>query len=264
MRATPSATERPLNFSTPYLRAALVQDAVDYTVEGRTIVVNPGVKPVTIAEEPRKTIPPLSSTVLADTRIEQADALILLRSAGEGAEVAGIVDQPGWSHLADSSDHGDFPRETPLYRSSQDDINTVLFDPSYVLGESETEGYLREFNVRANLWFAPAGTDCFIHNKHDFIEVHTQVHGLGRMQRFRNQDQASLYQDVLMSPGYTTPDPFCATGPQCTYHYPMHQYRADTDCIWLALEYHPVPLALRTLPTTRPTARPATLLETRS
>ncbi|ARE77731.1 hypothetical protein ACFVZ8_26390 [Streptomyces sp. NPDC059558] len=247
MSATPSAVERPLNFSTPYLRAALVRDAVDYTVEGRTIVVNPGVTPVTIAEEPRKTIPPLSSTVLADTRIEKADALLLLRTAPDGTDITGITAEPGWSHLADLLGPGEFPRETALYRSPQDDINTVLFDPAHVLGERGTAMDLREFNVRANLWFSPAGTDCAVHNQHDFIEVHTQVHGLGRMQRFRDRDHASLYQDVLMSPGYTTPDPFCATGPQCTYHYPWHQYRADTDCIWLAIEYHPVPRALRTL-----------------
>ncbi|MBT2543846.1 hypothetical protein J7E99_24885 [Streptomyces sp. ISL-44] len=248
MSATPSAIERPLNFSTPYLRADLVRDAVDYTVEGRTIVINPGTTPVTVAEVPRKTIPPLSSTVLAGTRIEKADALLLLRPAAEDAEMAGITGEPGWYHLAELLGPGEFSRETPLYRSPQDEINTVLFDPAHILGERETALDQREFNVRANLWFAPAGTDCFIHNTHDFIEVHTQVHGLGRMQRFRDHDQASLYQDVLMSPGYTTPDPFCATGPQCSYHYPMHQYRADTDCVWLAIEYHPVPRALRTLP----------------
>ncbi|WP_405941317.1 hypothetical protein [Streptomyces sp. NBC_00207] len=261
MTATPSAIERPLNFSTPYLRADLVRDAVDYTVEGRTIVVNPGVTPVTIVEEFRKTIPPLSSTVLADTRIERAEALLLLRPAADDADISGIVEQPGWSHLADLLAPGEFSHETPLYRSPQDDINTVLFDPAHVLGERETVLDQREFNVRANLWFAPAGTDCFIHNQHDFIEVHTQVQGLGRMQRFRSEDQASLYQDVLMSPGYTTPDPFCATGPQCTYHYPRHQYRADTDCIWLAIEYHPVPRALRTLPFPQSSSPLATTLE---
>ncbi|MDX3537609.1 hypothetical protein PV721_25215 [Streptomyces sp. MB09-01] len=246
MTATPSAIERPLNFSTPYLRADLVRDAVDYTVEGRTIVVNPGNTPVVVAEDLRKAIPPLSSTVLADARIEKADALLLLRPAEEGGEVSGVAEAPGWAHLADLlGPDGDFPRETPLYRSPQDEITTVVFDPAHVLGERETAMVQREFTVRANLWFAPAGTNCFIHNQHDFIEVHTQVHGLGRMQRFRNHDQASLYQDVLMSPGYTTQDPFCATGPQCTYHYPFHQYKADTDCIWLAIEYHPVPRAVR-------------------
>jgi hypothetical protein len=25
----------------------------------------------------------------------------------------------------------------------------------------------------------------------------------------------------------------------CEFIYPWHQYYADTDCIWLAIEYHP-------------------------
>ncbi|MEU1091512.1 hypothetical protein ACFYPN_33440 [Streptomyces sp. NPDC005576] len=246
MNATPTATETPLSFSTPYLGATLVRDVVDYRVEGRAIVINPGVTGVTIGEEPRKTIPPLSSTVLADVRIEKAEALLLLRPADENGDISGIVDAPGWAHLADLlGPEGGFPHDTPLYRSPQDEIAIATFDPAHLLGEREVALAEREFYVRANLWYAPAGTDCAIHNKHDFIEVHTQVHGLGRMQRFRDREQTTLYQDVLMSPGYTTPDPFCATGPHCSYHYPWHQYRADTDCVWLAIEYHPVPRALR-------------------
>ncbi|MEV6205225.1 hypothetical protein AB0M64_35445 [Streptomyces sp. NPDC051771] len=245
--ATTTTTERELSFGTPQLRATLVRDAEDYLIEGRTMVVNPSMTAVTVAETPRKTIPALTSTVLADTRIERADTLILLRPGREEVGEASLVDAPGWGHLADLlGDQGGFPRDTPLYRSPQDEIGTVVFDAAHLLGERETAVSLREFTVRANLWFAPAGTDCVIHNEHDFIEVHTQVQGLGRMQRFRDRDHASLYQDVLMSPGYTTPDPFCAIGPQCTYHYPYHQYHADTDCVWLAVEYHPVPRAPRT------------------
>jgi hypothetical protein len=41
-----------------------------------------------------------------------------------------------------------------------------------------------------------------------------------------------------MGPGYTTPDPFCGTAPDGTFDYPWHQYRAESDCVWLAIEYH--------------------------
>jgi hypothetical protein len=42
-----------------------------------------------------------------------------------------------------------------------------------------------------------------------------------------------------MSPGYSTPVPFCDVVAPGRYVYPWHQYYADTDCIWMAVEYHP-------------------------
>jgi hypothetical protein len=104
-------------------------------------------------------------------------------------------------------------KETQLYRS-----------PKQRLGE-----------ISYNLWFAAAGTDCGIHNEHDFVEVHTQIWGLGHMQKFRDSNPESLYQDVTMSPGFTH-RPFC--NEQRPYIYPHHRYLADTDCIWLAVEYY--------------------------
>ncbi|MDX3376575.1 hypothetical protein PV390_19455 [Streptomyces sp. ME02-6991-2A] len=29
-------------------------------------------------------------------------------------------------------------------------------------------------------------------------------------------------------------------GADGSFQYPWHQYRADTDCVWLAVEYHRV------------------------
>ena len=239
---------RPLNFSTPFVQATLVLDAKDYPVEGRAIVVNTGVTDAFVAESPRKSIPALSSTTLVDTRVEQADALVLLRPSGD-ADMAEIVREDGWSLLGDLLGEAapepagvrPFPRETPLWKSPQDEAGCVVFDPAHLLKETGSPRSRRAFLTKVNLWFAPAGTDCAIHNLHDFVEVHTQVHGLGRMQKFRAQDHSTLYEDVLMSPGYTTPDPFCRTAADGGFTYPWHQYRADTDCIWLAVEYHALP-----------------------
>ncbi|MFJ8650677.1 hypothetical protein ACIRNI_31795 [Streptomyces sp. NPDC093546] len=227
--------ETALAFSGPRIEATLVRDARDYPVRDAAIVVNTGVTDVHIAETPRKSIPPLSSTILADTRVERADTLVLLR-VRDGAGMPGITEDPGWDLLGDVL--AGFPRDTPLWKSPQDDAGTVTFDAAHLLGETPEPLRPETYDVKVNLWYAPAGTDCAIHNQHDFIEVHTQVHGIGRMQKFREQDHRTLYQDVVMAPGYTTPDPFCSTAPDGTYLYPWHQYRADTDCVWLAVEYH--------------------------
>ncbi|MGA5133796.1 hypothetical protein ACPCTO_28740 [Streptomyces olivoreticuli] len=237
----------PLAASAPGIAALRVEDAKDLPVRGRTIVVNTGARPAVVDESPVKSIPPFSSTILVDTRIRLADSLILLR-VDESAAAADVVSGPGWnlyaSLLGDApapapdSPGPTFPRDTPLWRGPQDGAGTVLLDPAAALGEPDPTGRQEEFEVRVNLWFAPAGTDCAIHNLHDFIEVHTQVLGIGRMQKFRTPDHGSLYEDLLMAPGYTTPQPFCATGPDGTFTYPWHQYHADTDCVWLAVEYH--------------------------
>jgi len=94
------------------------------------------------------------------------------------------------------------------------------------------------FAVRINLWFSPAGSDCGIHRRHDFLEVHTQISGLGHMEKFHTDHHGSLYEDQPMAPGTTNPVPFCSSTDGSTFHYPWHQYRAETDCVWLAVEYH--------------------------
>lgn len=237
--------ERQLAFSGRHVRASLVEHAKDLHVEGRTIVVNLDTKPAYLAEEPRAVIPALSATTVVDSRLEQATAVVLLR-VDDTAGIAGIVDEPGWAHFADvlaqrapaGAPPPSFPRQTQLWRSPVDDGGFVSFDPAALLDEGTHGHRHRDFRISLNLWFAPAGTDCGLHNRHDFIETHAQVSGYGRMQKFRREDHASLYEDVLMSPGYATPQPFCALGTDPVFHYPWHQYRADTDCVWLVAEYH--------------------------
>jgi hypothetical protein len=229
--ASTARQTRRLGFSGPQVEALLVRDAADYLVEGRTVVVNPGSRPAVLAESPRSSIAPLASTVLVDARIERAELLLLLR-VREEQPAGSIITEPGWSRLADVAPG--FPRDIPLWRGPQDDLGSVAPAPAQLLGAGPAAE--QRFTVRANLWYAPAGTDCRLHNLHEFIEVHTQVQGAGRMQKFRADDPATLYQDVQMSPGHTH-EPFCSPAPD-GWHYPWHQYRADTDCLWLALEYH--------------------------
>ena len=60
------------------------------------------------------------------------------------------------------------------------------------------------------------------------------------MQRFKEKTNDSLYYEEMMAEGYTTPHPYCVVNEDGTrFDYPWHQYYADSDCIWMALEYHP-------------------------
>ena len=70
------------------------------------------------------------------------------------------------------------------------------------------------------------------------IVVHTQIYGTGRMQKFLSKDFNSIYEDVLMAPGFTH-DPFAGVKDNDDIFYGWHQYYSDSDCIWMAIEYHP-------------------------
>ncbi|WP_260607041.1 hypothetical protein [Streptomyces sp. WAC08241] len=239
--AAPNAV-RPLRLGTPHLPALLVENVDRYRVRGSAVVINPHPDPVPLDVSPPVVIPPLSSTIVRDTVIVSAPSVVLV--ATSDAPAADVIRDPGWHLLGDlmgppaADGTGGFPRDVPLWKGPQDAAGTVLLDAPHLLGERPDRRPGEPYELRVNLWYAPAGTDCAIHNRHDFIEVHTQITGTGRMQKFHAPDHASLYQDIPMAPGYTTPQPFCRTNPDGGYLYPWHQYRADTDCVWLAVEYH--------------------------
>ena len=235
-----------LSFSTAHVRAMLLEDPLAYRVRKQTIVVNVGTINTAVLEQPRKTIAPLHSTILRDVVIERGDKLLLL-TVPESSNCNGIVDEHGWKRywdiLCDSigpqqAAASGFPKDCPLWRSPQDAVGIVMLDSYALSGQVSACAKKERLEIKVNLWFAPAGTDAVIHNRHDFIEVHTQVCGSGRMQKFRTAEPETLYEDIPMAPGYSTSDPFCMVDDNGAFVYPWHRYYADTDCIWLAVEYH--------------------------
>lgn len=239
---------KALSFSGKHIVAKFIENVENYFVSGYTIVINVGTKDAMVGNEPRKPIPPLNSTILKDTIINSGDSLILLH-VSDTRNIGNIIFEKGWKRYADTivetspnlnESSNSFPLNTPLWISSQDDLCEIKFDPYKLLGQQNTTENTTKFLVKANLWFAPSKTDCFIHNQHDFIEVHTQILGDGRMQKFKEQKHSTLYEDILMKSGYTTPIPFCDITENGNFIYPWHQYYADNDCIWLAIEYHPL------------------------
>lgn len=238
---------KQLYFSGSHICANFIENVNDYYIQNRTVAINPNTSDAYVDEPPRNIIPPLSSTILKDTHIAKANSLILLE-VREPNNVGNIILEQGWNLygnlIGDAPSNRDtnelpYPKNTPLWRSPQVSVGFVEFDPYVVTRQTYTLEEKEKFQVKVNLWFAPANTNCFIHNKHDFIEIHSQVFGHGRMQKFKAQDYDALYEDILMSPGYTTSVPFCQFEGKNQFSYPWHQYYADTDCIWLAIEYHP-------------------------
>jgi hypothetical protein len=226
---------RSLSFSNEWIESRLVTAVRTMPVD-EAIVVNVSATALSYAAGgDRGTIAPWKSSFLRRCTIESGERAALLH-VRQRTNLGGVALGWDWYGKRDSR----FPRTTPLYISSQDDLGDVQFDPMVVFTHrSSGPASPRRYRLKLNLWYTPEETDCVIHTGHQFLEVHAQVLGTGHMQKFRENNPATLYQDVTMCPGFTH-DPFFTFRNHSSFTYPWHRYYADTDCVWMAIELHPL------------------------
>ena len=225
---------RSLSFSNDWIEGVLVSAVREMEVED-AIVVNVSTTPLRYrAGEDHGAIVPWKSAMLRNCTIESAESALL--HVRRRTNLGGVA--LGWEWYG----HGNaqFPRGTPLYISPQDDIGDRELDPLASFGRAtSTSPSKRRYRLKLNLWYTPEETDCGIHTGHQFLEVHTQILGTGHMQKFRENNAGTLYEDVLMPVGFTH-DAFFSVADDRTFSYPWHRYYADTDCVWMAIELHPL------------------------
>lgn len=202
--------EKTLNFSEPFLTVEHVTHEEDYEIGEKAIIINTDLDPLAVDDVE---IPNLKSIVCAKTYVPKVRSMLVITIVNNNfftnnQDIDVEIIKNRWHHVYDLFNVPQLEK-TPLWRSQKAPVR----------------------NLELNLWYAPAGTHCGIHNQHNFFEVHTQIYGIGRMQKFQRNDFKSLYQEVYMGPG-TTHDPFYSSSGE----YPWHQYYADTDCVWLAIE----------------------------
>ncbi len=223
---------RPLAFDGPFVKAHLIEDARDHQTTG--VVTNLSDTPMYIAGEPIGVIPPWRSAVLKDAVILSAECASIV-SVPHDVNLGGIV-LDGWKWLGETVP--EFPRKTPLYISPKDIVARRRLNPWKLSNSPEPRDELHEYDVQLNLWWAPARTDASIHNRHSFIELHTQIFGHGRIQIFRDREGAQMYREISAAPG-DTHDPIVWVVDGKTFTYPWHRGWTDTDAIWMAIEFHP-------------------------
>ncbi|HEY8400573.1 MAG TPA: hypothetical protein VIK89_04890 [Cytophagaceae bacterium] len=230
-------TTRKIDFSSDNLEGYYLTGPCNLEIRENAIVVNVGLKEIDVLEEPVKSIAPMKSSMLRDTVVRSEDAMlvVILKST---ANIGSVILNENWKPAEEI--FGDALKGVPLWRSPQIELGEIRFNPGEITkSENHCEIPTVRFKVIINLWYATADTHCAIHNKHSFIEYHTQIMGYGRMQKFKENSFDTLYEDIKLSEG-NTHDLFCITTPDIQFVYPWHQYYADTDCIWLVTELHPV------------------------
>lgn len=202
---------KTLGFSEPFLSADYMEDISDLFLNNRTILLNAADTEITIEGKPLK---PWNSSIYSSVAIQSAQRIICITIDADFLS-SGLFPQreqimSTWTHVYDVFRLAHL-KDTQLWRSDKERIGNIEF----------------------NLWYAVGMTNCGIHAEHAFRELHTQVFGIGRMQKFRENNYATIYEDIFMSPGHTHQPFYDENG-----LYPWHQYWSDTDCIWLATELY--------------------------
>lgn len=230
-----SNRRRNLSFSNDWIDSVLITAADEVPVED-AIVANLSSTPLQYgAGQNHGSILPWKSTMLRHCTLEHVEAAALLH-VRQRTDLGGVALSWDWYGRRNPQ----FPRATPLYISSQDDLGEIQLDPvATFTHKTPVSASPRRYRLQLNLWYTPEETNCGIHTGHQFLEVHTQVLGTGHMQKFRENNSETLYEDVPMVPGYTH-DPFFVLANDGSFSYPWHRYYAKTDCIWMAIELHPL------------------------
>jgi len=176
---------RNLSFSNEWIESILVTGVRDLPVDD-AIVVNLSTTPLPFgAGQNHGSIPPWKSTTLRQAMIDRAEAAALLH-VRRRMNLGGVALNWDWY----GKHYAQYPRGTPLYISSQDDIGDVRVDPIAIFPPgSLAASSPHRYRLKLNLWYTPGETDCGIHTGHQFLEVHTQVLGTGHMQKFRENNR---------------------------------------------------------------------------
>jgi hypothetical protein len=231
----PPCEPKAFTFGGRNIEALFLPPGLQYRAAERTVVVNLSPRPLRLETDSPPLRPWRSTSVRAtDLRLAEPAAILRIKDADSIGRLT--LDKTWRAYGTTIAPGSGFPPDTPLWISPQDEVMDVKLDPRQFTGEVPVAESPRQFRLKLNLWYAPPFTDCFIHTGHKFLEVHTQIHGTGRMQKFRQQDTGTLYEEVRMSPGFTHESFAVVDGD--SWRYPWHRYYADTDCIWLAIELH--------------------------
>lgn len=238
-----------LPFSTNSIKAFYFDKAEKLQIGKNSIVINLSNSRLHSLNIPIVSIAPWRSLLLPSQWTVNGESIVVIDTVKGSNLQEDCIHQ--WKKYSDINN--DYPANIPLYISPQYSTGIKSFNPlkskkePRIIHNDAKHGKLmpgkhsneHNYEIKLNLWFAPAGTHCLIHSVHPFLELHTQIHGKGHMQKFKSNDLSTLYEDVVMKPGYTH-EPFFTIKSDHQWEYPWHQYYSETDCLWMAIEFHPI------------------------
>jgi len=146
--------------------------------------------------------------------------------------------------ISDDINHNNIDVETDFWEYCRNNWTSV-YDAYWVLEwtdlyKSDVIEY--EFNwirYKSNYWFCWKNVDCWIHNEHNFIEIHTSILWDWRMEKFLNNDENTIVEEVNMRP-WLSHRPFnkiWEIDKDWNPIYPYHRWKWNEKWdIWLVIE----------------------------
>lgn len=201
---------KTLQFCEPFYIIKAVQDEKEYKIGNKSIVVNLSETDIMVKNKP---VNHLKSTIVANVAINNLQRAIIVEDYERNTYHAKLFEdiKKKWPMVYDMTKQ-ERHKGILLWRSSKERI----------FG-----------NTEINLFYIAANVSTGPHKTHtpNFTEVHTQILGVGKMQKMEENDYNTLYQEVILAPGITH-DPFYDE----QIVYPWHQYQSVTEAIVMPIE----------------------------
>lgn len=201
-----------LSFAEPFFDVEYVENETEYFINEKSLVFN-----LSVNEGENifvKTIPllPLKGTIVRNVAVTRIKQALVVRDYDKDAKKPEFWAsmKRTWPSLFDVSGF-ERHRGIPYYKS-----------PQITVG-----------GRRINFCYAAPMSPSGKHQTHtpDFDEVHAQILGFGKMQKFTENSDETFYQEVIMAPGIVHDKFYDETG-----YYPWHQYHSITDCVYMPIE----------------------------
>ena len=200
---------QPLPFSEPFYTMKFIDSQDWYEIDDISIVINLGEPDIRVKGSP---LGYLKSTIVNNVTLSGVRRAIVVEGY-ESRIPAGelfAATQKQWPLMHDITGLQRF-KGVPVRRSPKEEVG----------------------NIELYLFSVGALTNVGLHQQHEHMEVHTQLMGCGKMQKFEENSYGALYQEEILAPG-ATHEPFYDD----RFIYPWHQYQSITDAIYMYLIIH--------------------------
>lgn len=201
-----------LDFAAPFFRVEYLENEAEYFIKEKSLVFNFSTEDGQNVFVKGIPVLPLKGTIVQNVAITHVRQALVVKNYDKDADkpefwTAIKATWPTLFQVSGLERH----RGIPYYKS-----------PQVTVG-----------GRRINFCYAEAMSPSGKHKTHipDFDEVHAQILGFGKMQKFTKDNDETFYQEVIMAPGIVHDKFYNKNG-----DYPWHQYYSITDCVYMPIE----------------------------
>ena len=195
---------KKLQFSEPFYKIKWIDNEMQYKIDNTSIVINLGERGIRVKDKP---LVYLKSTIVRNLIVKDIHRALVIEDYERNRNHAELFAeiQKRWPLMYELTGQDRF-KGIPVRRSPKEKIDTI----------------------ELCLFCVDAMTNVGLHKQHSHREVHTQLLGYGKMQKFEDNNYETLYQEEVLAPGYTH-EPFYTE----ENVYPWHQYQSISDSIYI-------------------------------